>query len=253
MEQTELIRQAGRGSADVFYQLTQDSWAAVYRNAALLACGREYATELTYNTYIRAWHAISLYPNNTPFSLWLERILFQTYVDMEKKKSAAPKSLLSLTLSEPESACMHAFLREKPKNRSLLAFSQLHEGDFSHAEDVLDLDAAACETQLPAMAFYTASTDEALNAAWAAIYTQIGTPDYSIPNAVLEATRSDKRDKSAVSFLKRIRFTLLALVIVAIMLLINQCQGNRQEISQNNPKPSITTAEPVPAQLHPGA
>ena len=95
MDELELIRQAGQGDESAFEQLVIAYEKPVY-NLCLRMCGdRDEAFDLSQDTFIKAWHAISLFQGDSKFQTWLMRIASNTCIDHLRKKKR--KNVIPMT------------------------------------------------------------------------------------------------------------------------------------------------------------
>ena len=95
MDELELIRQAGQGDESAFEQLVIAYEKPVY-NLCLRMCGdRDEAFDLSQDTFIKAWHAISLFHGDSKFQTWLMRIASNTCIDHLRKKKR--KNVIPMT------------------------------------------------------------------------------------------------------------------------------------------------------------
>ena len=95
MDELELIRQAGQGDESAFEQLVIAYEKPVY-NLCLRMCGdRDEAFDLSQDTFIKAWHAISMFQGDSKFQTWLMRIASNTCIDHLRKKKR--KNVISMT------------------------------------------------------------------------------------------------------------------------------------------------------------
>lgn len=86
MDELELIRRAGQGEEDAFEQLVIAYEKPVY-NLCLRMCGdKDEAFDLSQDTFVKAWHAISMFHGESKFQTWLMRIASNTCIDHLRKK-----------------------------------------------------------------------------------------------------------------------------------------------------------------------
>ncbi len=86
MDELELIRRAGQGEEDAFEQLVIAYEKPVY-NLCLRMCGdRDEAFDLSQDTFVKAWHAISMFHGESKLQTWLMRIASNTCIDHLRKK-----------------------------------------------------------------------------------------------------------------------------------------------------------------------
>lgn len=95
MDELELIRRAGQGDESAFEQLVIAYEKPVY-NLCLRMCGdRDEAFDLSQDTFIKAWHAISMFQGDSKFQTWLMRIASNTCIDHLRKKKR--KNVIPMT------------------------------------------------------------------------------------------------------------------------------------------------------------
>lgn len=86
MDERTLIQQAGAGDAQAFEQLVIAYQKPVYNLALRMTGNREDAFDLTQETFLKAWHAISLFQYDCKFLTWLCRIASNTCIDFLRKE-----------------------------------------------------------------------------------------------------------------------------------------------------------------------
>ena len=74
MEKHDLIAQAAQGDREAFSQLTKLFLPAVYGRILGTGADPDRAFDLTLETFLRAWHGVSLFQRDEPFARWLERL-----------------------------------------------------------------------------------------------------------------------------------------------------------------------------------
>lgn len=100
MDERRLIEQAGRGDEDAFEQLVVTYEKMVYNLVLRMVGSREDAFDLAQETFIKAWHAISLFQFDSKFSTWLCRIASNTCIDFLRKERK--RKMISLTVLDDE-------------------------------------------------------------------------------------------------------------------------------------------------------
>lgn len=97
MDERTLIEQAGRGDAEAFEQLVVSHQRIIYNLALRMTGNREDAADLTQETFIKAWHAISLFQFDSKFTTWLCRIASNACIDfLRKQKKRRSVSLTAI-------------------------------------------------------------------------------------------------------------------------------------------------------------
>ena len=86
MEEKQLIEQAGKGNEDAFAQLVVQYEKQIYNLALRMTGDREAAFDLSQETFLKAWRAISLFQFDSKFSTWLCRIASNTCIDYLRKQ-----------------------------------------------------------------------------------------------------------------------------------------------------------------------
>ena len=114
MDEQELIRRAGQGNEDAFEQLVNAYEKPVY-NLCLRMCGdRDEAFDLSQDTFIKAWHAISMFHGESKFKTWLMRIASNTCIDHLRKKKR--QNVITMTDLDRED-------EDKPLERQIADYS----------------------------------------------------------------------------------------------------------------------------------
>ena len=72
MQENELVALAAGGDRDAFSQLTEQHLPMVYNRILGTGADPDRAFDLTRETFLRAWHGISLFQQDEPFAQWLE-------------------------------------------------------------------------------------------------------------------------------------------------------------------------------------
>ena len=98
MDEKTLIKQAGQGSEAAFEELVRTYEKTVYNLTLRMTGNREDAFDLTQTTFIKAWHAISLFQFDSKFSTWLCRIASNACIDFLRKEKR--RNTVSLTVSD---------------------------------------------------------------------------------------------------------------------------------------------------------
>jgi RNA polymerase sigma factor (sigma-70 family) len=165
MDEQTLIKQAGQGDTEAFRQLVSAHQAEVYRQVLALTGDPEDAYDLTQETFVKAWHAISLFQFDCEFAQWISNIAQDTCKKYRKKSS---------TETDPQV--------EPPKQ---------------------------------------------------------------LVQAVMQSIRREQEAASPKAWLGRLKFTILAAIIAAIILLISRFGGG--QAAQTEPQP--TTPQPTTSQV----
>lgn len=95
MEEKQLIEQAGKGNEEAFSQLVLQYEKQVYNLTLRMTGDRDTAFDLTQETFLKAWRAISLFQFDSKFSTWLCRIASNTCIDFLRKQKK--RQTISLT------------------------------------------------------------------------------------------------------------------------------------------------------------
>lgn len=139
MDEKERIRLAGQGDEQVFEGLVKQYEKTVYNLCWRITGDQEEAFDLSQETFIKAWHAISLFQYESKFVTWLCRIASNTCLDYLRKRKK--KRQLSLTSLDDEDLTYEreiadsqfdpAVMLEKSLDRAQVqqAFSMLPEQD----------------------------------------------------------------------------------------------------------------------------
>lgn len=86
MDERTLIQQAGAGDEQAFEQLVIAYQKPIYNLALRMTGNRDDAFDLTQETFLKAWHAISLFQFDSKFLTWLCRIASNTCIDFLRKE-----------------------------------------------------------------------------------------------------------------------------------------------------------------------
>ncbi len=134
-----MIRKAGKGDERAFEELVKQHEKLVYNLCLRMTGDREEAFDLSQETFLKAWHAISLYRNDSKFTTWLSRIASNTCIDYLRKQKR--KKVISLTSADEgeqatemdiaDDSLDPAVLLEKSQDRELVqeAFRALDRDD----------------------------------------------------------------------------------------------------------------------------
>ena len=95
MDERIWIEQAGKGDEQAFEQLVIAYEKTVYNLMFRMTGNRDDAFDLTQETFLKAWHAISLFQFDSKFSTWLCRIASNTCIDFLRKEKR--RKTVSLT------------------------------------------------------------------------------------------------------------------------------------------------------------
>jgi RNA polymerase sigma-70 factor (ECF subfamily) len=95
MDEEALIRAAGEGDTQAFETLVRTYQGRIYNLMFRMTGSRDDALDLTQETFLKAWNAISLFQFDSRFSTWLSRIAANTCLDFLRKEKRRP-SMASL-------------------------------------------------------------------------------------------------------------------------------------------------------------
>lgn len=95
MDEKSLIQRAGAGDEQAFEQLVIAYEKPIYNLALRMTGSRDDAFDLTQETFLKAWHAISLFQFDSKFITWLCRIATNTCIDFLRKERR--RQTISLT------------------------------------------------------------------------------------------------------------------------------------------------------------
>ena len=117
MEKLDLIDRAARGDRDAFSQLTKLFLPTVYDRILGTGAEPDKAFDLTLETFLRAWHGVSLFQRDEPFARWLERLAEDVAGAPEEgwgpgKGTEVPEQLHGAILRRIESESGRAVLKE---------------------------------------------------------------------------------------------------------------------------------------------
>ena len=95
MDEKSLIQRAAAGDEGAFEQLVIAYEKPIYNLALRMTGSRDDAFDLTQETFLKAWHAISLFQFDSKFLTWLCRIASNTCIDFLRKERR--RQMVSLT------------------------------------------------------------------------------------------------------------------------------------------------------------
>lgn len=95
MDEQELIHRAGHGSEEAFEQLIRVYEKPVYNLCLRMCRDRDEAFDLSQESFLKAWHAISTFHGESKFQTWLLRIASNTCIDFLRKKKR--RNTISMT------------------------------------------------------------------------------------------------------------------------------------------------------------
>lgn len=98
MEEKTLIKRAGQGDESAFEELVRAYEKTVYNLTFRMTGNRDDAFDLTQTTFLKAWHAISLFQFDSKFSTWLCRIASNACIDFLRKEKR--RNTVSLTVPD---------------------------------------------------------------------------------------------------------------------------------------------------------
>lgn len=95
MDERTLIQRAGDGDEQAFEQLVVAYQKPIYNLTLRMTGNRDDAFDLSQETFLKAWHAISLFQYDCKFLTWLCRIASNTCIDFLRKERR--RQIVSLT------------------------------------------------------------------------------------------------------------------------------------------------------------
>lgn len=95
MDEQELISRAGRGDEAAFEQLVKSYEKPIYNLCLRMCRDRDEAFDLSQESFLKAWHAISSFHGESKFQTWLLRIASNTCIDFLRKKKR--RNTISMT------------------------------------------------------------------------------------------------------------------------------------------------------------
>ena len=98
MDEKTLIKRAGQGDERAFEELVRSYEKTVYNLTLRMTGNRDDAFDLTQTTFLKAWHAISLFQFDSKFSTWLCRIASNACIDFLRKEKR--RNTVSLTVPD---------------------------------------------------------------------------------------------------------------------------------------------------------
>lgn len=171
MDEKDLIQKAGRGDECAFEALVKAHQNMVYNLCLRMIGDREEAFDLSQETFIKAWHAISLFQGDSKFTTWLSRIASNTCIDhLRKQKRRKTISLTSLDdeetpieheiadcskdpaylaqLAEDHALVREAFLGLPKQDRLILSLRAIEDMSYQEIGEVMDLKAGTVKSKL---------------------------------------------------------------------------------------------------------
>ena len=118
-DQRKLIEAAGKGDQDAFESLVKQHEKLVYNLCLRMTGDQEEAFDLSQETFIKAWHAISLFQFDSKFTTWLSRIASNTCIDYLRRQKK--KQTVSLTALDDEDVSYERLIADDSMDPALLA------------------------------------------------------------------------------------------------------------------------------------
>jgi RNA polymerase sigma-70 factor (ECF subfamily) len=119
VDEKQLIQQAGQGDEAAFEQLVRQHQKTVYNLCLRMTGDREESFDLAQETFLKAWHAISLFQFDCKFTTWLCRIASNTCIDHLRKQRR--KKQISLTQLDDEDTPYERLIADDSQDPALLA------------------------------------------------------------------------------------------------------------------------------------
>lgn len=160
----DLVERARLGDRDAFGELVRIHQHEVYTLAVRLVRDRDLASDVTQDTFIRAWRAMPKFRGDAKFSTWLHRITVNTAWTSRTKRNRVRLDPLDTLRYEPasdavdpiraaESASMGPSIESalgglSTSVRTVVVLKDIY--DWSHAEiaDHLDISVTAAKVRL---------------------------------------------------------------------------------------------------------
>jgi RNA polymerase sigma-70 factor (ECF subfamily) len=118
VDEKELIRKAGQGDEEAFEQLVRQHQKMVYNLCLRMTGDREESFDLAQESFLKAWHAISLFQYDCKFTTWLCRITSNTCIDHLRKQKR--KKQISLTQLDDEDTPYERLIADDSQDPALL-------------------------------------------------------------------------------------------------------------------------------------
>ena len=119
MDEQGLIRQAGQGNEAAFESLVRTYEKTIYNLTLRMTGNREDAFDLTQTTFLKAWHAISLFQFDSKFSTWLCRIATNACIDFLRKEKR--RRAVSLTVLDESDQLYEMSVADESLNPAVIA------------------------------------------------------------------------------------------------------------------------------------
>ena len=119
MDEKKLIERAGQGDEAAFEALVRTYEKTVYNLTLRMTGNRDDAFDLTQTTFLKAWHAISLFQFDSKFSTWLCRIASNACIDFLRKEKR--RSVVSLTVPDEADRLYELSVADERLNPAVIA------------------------------------------------------------------------------------------------------------------------------------
>lgn len=171
MDERVMIERAGRGDPDAFEELVKTYEKMVYNLCLRMTDDREEAFDLSQETFIKAWHAISLFKFESKFATWLSRIASNTCLDYLRKQKK--RQTVSLTMEDDEEnpverliaddstdpaalaeksadreAVQKAFRELPDQDRLILSMRAIEDMSYQEIADALDMNVGTVKSRI---------------------------------------------------------------------------------------------------------
>ena len=168
-KESDLIRRAQGGDDDAFEALVRAYQTRVYNLALRMSKNAEDAFDLTQETFIRIYKALSLFKGQSAFSTWVYSIASNVCIDFARRQKKHRERSVSLSDAggealdipdvrfRPDTELERAELRRaiaagldslSPEHREILVLREIWGLSYSEICEVLDLEAGTVKSRI---------------------------------------------------------------------------------------------------------
>lgn len=171
IEEPALVRLAKQGDQDAFASLMTSYEKPIY-NLCFRMCGNtEDAEELTQTAFLKAWHALPRFQEDSTFFTWLYRLAKNTCIDFLRHEGRRNRTLHTVSLEQedqssaaipdlrylPEEEALKRDLRQSllraleklsPEHRSILMQREIDGLSYQEIADLLELELGTVKSRI---------------------------------------------------------------------------------------------------------